>query len=146
DTGVPLRRHTKWKERANVRLEQSSFCVGASDGRVRTQPAYNRHEVAGPVGQCITRVVVQREPDLRLGGRETELRRHHANNFSALALDLNEAPDDRRIASETFCPQLVTQDDVVVLAGRVFTGAEYATKFRRCSQHGKELGRDLGRG
>jgi len=69
------------------------------------------------------------------------VRRHHADDSDAFAIQPQRAPDDIGIASKAAHPKAVGQDDDVVTTRLIFFGGESASKGRRHAERRKEIGR-----
>jgi hypothetical protein len=54
-----------------------------------------------------------------------ESRRHHADYFDCLSVELNASAHNGWIASETARPKTIAQDDYVISAKLEFFGSEY---------------------
>ena len=79
----------------------------------RGQPAEHDERVtaAAPRVQPLRPGEVERLPYLHVGGRQLELRRHHADDFDGRLVELNRLADNAAIAAEPLAPQSVGDDD-----------------------------------
>ena len=122
DAGVPVLGHDPGKQGADARLKHANFGASLLVGNSRVKPADHGHEIVRPIQNRVSRIVVQRNPDLRFCRREAEVGWHYADNLAADAFQLNRAADDCGVAGEALLPERMTEDDVIILAGNVLTG------------------------
>src|SRR5258706_2520378 len=105
-------------------LKHTDLSMRLRDGRAGAKATDHRHEVPGPIGGNVSRIVMQGDPNLCLRGREMKVGGHDTRDLSAHAFELNGTANDGGIFAETLLPQGMAQDDVVVLASAVFTRVE----------------------
>jgi hypothetical protein len=102
----------------------------------------DRQEIGGPIVDSIAGIRVQRNPNLRFGGRKMEVGGHDAEDLPADTFELDRTADDGGIGSELLLPQSVAEDDEVILAGLVVAGAEDPAEERAGAENLKEFGGD----
>ncbi len=69
-----------------------------------------------------------------------EVHRHHSKDLAAHTFQFDGTPNDRGIASEALFPKGMTQDDIVVSVGRIFTGVEGPPQLGMRSQNRQQFG------
>ena len=80
--GVPVRGHGPGEHRTDARLEQANLRLGLFEIETLTKPPQRGHEVIRPIQNHVSRIVVQRNPDLRFRRREAEILRHNPEHLA----------------------------------------------------------------
>src|SRR2546430_8131085 len=63
------------------------ICLGLFEIETLTKPPQRGHEVIRPIQNHVSRIVAQRNPDLRFRRREAEILRHNPEHLAVDALD-----------------------------------------------------------
>jgi hypothetical protein len=129
-----------------MRLKQADFRAGLLHRRTRMQATNHGHEVTRPIGRDSSGIIVEWNPNLRSGGRESKVSRHHANHLPAYALDLDGAADDGGVRLEPLLPEFMAQDHAVVLAGDILATFKRTPQLRVCTQDRKQFRGNHGAG
>ncbi len=126
-----------------------SICACASESETARLQACDGAHVA-PARRALRGGEGERHPELgRLrrqrsaAEEQTHVRRHHADDGDAAAVELNGAADDGRIAGEAALPETVAQDRDRVVSLRTFIVGERAPDQRRDAERREEVGRDV---
>ena len=85
---IPAGGHLPRKQLQHSGLEQPNLDACLFDRRAGAEASDHRHVVTSPRVHDVTRIVVERNPELRLRRWETEIRRHDADNLPADAFEL----------------------------------------------------------
>ena len=120
-------------------MEQPNLDACLFDRRAGAEASDHRHVVTSPRVHDVARIVVERNPELRLRRWETEIRRHDADNLPADAFELDRTADDGRVAAETLLPQRVAENHDLIPTGGVLAWIEASAQRGAYAENGEEL-------
>src|SRR5437899_12164872 len=109
--GIPGLWHGPGKQVEYARLKQTNFSTRLLLGDAWMKPTNDRHVIPRPIGRNIAGLIVQRHPQLRLGRRKMEIRRHHSYDLPTDSLEIYRAPDNPGLSSESLLPLVLSQPD-----------------------------------
>src|SRR2546421_7694659 len=99
-----------------------SRCIG-------TKAPDHRHEIACPVVEDASRIVIQRDPYLCFCGREPEVSWHNSYHLPAHAFELDRAANHRGVAPEALLPERMAQNHVAVPPGNILASVKHSSPF-----------------
>src|SRR5215831_59046 len=109
---------------------QSQLVLGLRQRRPRAQSGEKRHVTFAPIIFRVAGVEVKRDPELYVGRRKAEIRRHHSHHLPVNSVKGNRLSEDSRIAAELVLPETVAKDNDSVPSWLVLSGDKRVSDFR----------------